>query len=120
MKRKITDKTAGLTSLFPPRIIYTLSDREMTTDQIIREMLNQKATRTFTLSSLKEVLKRFNDKIQNFDEFAFLARHIAGGGHVLVKVVYKKLKRDEEFVITEIKYNDSKWPKGTFIAYAYD
>lgn len=125
MKRKITDKTAGLTNVLPMRIAYTFSDREMTTDQIIAEILKQKSTKTFNLSSLKETLKSFggNPQPKHLDEFAFLAKHIAGAGYVLIKVIYhkpQKKERNERFIIKEVMYNDSKWKKGVFIAHGYD
>lgn len=125
MKRDITDKTAGLTNVLPSGVVYTFSKKEMTTDQIISEILEQKSTRTFNLSSIKEALKSFagNPRPKHLDEFAFLAKHVAGGGYVLIKVVYinpKKSKVDEEFVISEVMYNNSKWPSGTYIAHGYD
>ena len=123
MERKITDK-AILTNVLPPRIAYIISDREMTTDQIIAEILNQKSTKTFNLSSITEAIENFNGhpKPIHLDEFAFLARHVAGGGHVLIKVVYNNPKKSqkEEFIITKVMYNKSKWKRGVFIAHGFD
>ena len=124
MKKKVIDK-AILTNVLPMRVVYTISDKEMATDQIVAEILKQKSTRTFNLSSLKEALENFsgNPKPKHLDEFAFLAKHVAGAGYVLIKVIYhkpQKKERAEKFIITEVMYNDSKWKKGVFIAHGYD
>ncbi len=123
MKQKITDNTGGLTNLFPPRVTYKISEHERTSEQIINTLLSEGAARTFHLSSIKEALENHKVIFHHNDKLAFLARHVAGGGHVLIEVVYKNKNNsedEEEFVVTKVKSNDSIWPQGTIIAHGYN
>lgn len=118
---KIIDKTGGLTNILPPKIFYSFTDKKMSVYEIlVRIITKEVCIHTFDLSQLKEALQLMDTKSFRKEKtiIVFLARHVAGGEHVLIKVTYETKK--ETFTINGVLYREDKLPKETLVAYASD
>lgn len=120
-KIKIIDKTEGLNDLLGPRIFYQFFTSGKTVDNIICFIRKEKSTRTFDLNQIEKALHSFDLNsvfVKNKDfNLIFLAKHMAGGNYVLVRVTYSRAKNI--FTIEGICYNNDILPD-VLVAYAFD